>query len=281
MAWHEWPLIVFTVLAQTSVGAFLVLATMMLTKQLSLAAEKRLHQAMFGLWAIMGVGFLASIMHLGSPLRAMNALNMLGSSWLSNEIATGSAFFALGGMFWLLSVLKLGSVAIRKAFMVGAMLVGVAFMYAMTMVYMIDTVPTWYTPLTPAAFMITMLISGTALAQLLLSVAKHDSTVANKLLPIMGLVGMFAVVMVVMLLSSHLASIETSVTTALAVVPEHTSLQLTRIVLTVAAMVLWLLPMVQRKKVTVLPMAMAFTMIVVAELIGRGMFYGMHLSAGM
>ncbi|WP_318402940.1 DmsC/YnfH family molybdoenzyme membrane anchor subunit [Photobacterium leiognathi] len=281
MAWHEWPLIVFTVLAQTSVGAFLVLATMMLTKQLSLAAEKRLNQAMFGLWAIMGVGFLASVMHLGSPLRAMNALNMLGSSWLSNEIATGSAFFALGGMFWLLSVLKLGSVAIRKAFMVGAMLVGVAFMYAMTMVYMIDTVPTWYTPLTPAAFMITMLISGTALAQLLLSVAKHDSTVANKLLPIMGLVGMFAVVMVVMLLSSHLASIETSVTTALAVVPEHTSLQLTRIVLTVAAMVLWLLPVVQRKKVTVLPMAMAFTMIVVAELIGRGMFYGMHLSAGM
>ncbi|MCG3863560.1 MULTISPECIES: DmsC/YnfH family molybdoenzyme membrane anchor subunit [unclassified Photobacterium] len=281
MAWHEWPLIVFTVLAQTSVGAFLVLATMMLTKQLSLAAEKRLHQAMFCLWAIMGMGFLASIMHLGSPLRAMNALNMLGSSWLSNEIATGSAFFALGGMFWLLSVLKFGSVAIRKAFMVGAMLVGVAFMYAMTMVYMIDTVPTWYTPLTPAAFMITMLISGTALAQLLLSVAKHDSTVANKLLPIMGLVGMFAVVMVVMLLSSHLASIETSVTTALAVVPEHTSLQLTRIVLTVAAMVLWLLPVVQRKKVTVLPMAMAFTMIVVAELIGRGMFYGMHLSAGM
>ncbi|WP_318451774.1 DmsC/YnfH family molybdoenzyme membrane anchor subunit [Photobacterium leiognathi] len=281
MAWHEWPLIVFTVLAQTSVGAFLVLATMMLTKQLSLAAEKRLNQAMFGLWAIMGVGFLASVMHLGSPLRAMNALNMLGSSWLSNEIATGSAFFALGGMFWLLSVLKLGSVAIRKAFMVGAMLVGVAFMYAMTMVYMIDTVPTWYTPLTPAAFMITMLISGTALAQLLLSVAKHDSTMANKLLPIMGLVGMFAVVMVVMLLSSHLASIETSVTTALAVVPEHTSLQLTRIVLTVAAMVLWLLPVVQRKKVTVLPMAMAFIMIVVAELIGRGMFYGMHLSAGM
>lgn len=53
-----------------------------------------------------GVGFAASMLHLGSPLRAMNALNRLGASPLSNEIATGSLFFALGGLYWLLAVLN-------------------------------------------------------------------------------------------------------------------------------------------------------------------------------
>lgn len=281
MAWHEWPLIVFTVLAQTSVGAFLVLATMLLTKQLSTGAEARLHKAMFGLWAVMGLGFLASVMHLGSPLRAMNALNMLGSSWLSNEIASGSAFFALGGMFWLLSVLNKGSEAVRKALMVGAMVVGIVFMYAMTMVYMIDTVPTWYTNLTPAAFIVTMMVSGVALAQLLLAIANHDSQVAEKALPVIGLVSLFAVAIVVMQLSAYLGEIETSVTSALAVVPDYTSLQTTRLVLLSAGMALWLLPVIRRVQINVVPMLIAFVLILLSELIGRGVFYGMHLTAGV
>lgn len=281
MAWHEWPLIVFTVLAQTSVGAFLVLATMLLTKQLSTGAEARLHKAMFGLWAVMGLGFLASVMHLGSPLRAMNALNMLGSSWLSNEIASGSAFFALGGMFWLLSVLNKGSEAVRKALMVGAMVVGIVFIYAMTMVYMIDTVPTWYTNLTPAAFIVTMMVSGVALAQLLLAIANHDSQVAEKALPVIGLVSLFAVAIVVMQLSAYLGEIETSVTSALAVVPDYTSLQTTRLVLLSAGMALWLLPVIRRVQINVVPMLIAFVLILLSELIGRGVFYGMHLTAGV
>lgn len=45
----------------------------------------------------MGIGFLASVMHLGSPLRAFNSLNRIGASALSNEIASGALFFAVGG----------------------------------------------------------------------------------------------------------------------------------------------------------------------------------------
>lgn len=53
----------------------------------------------------MGLGFLASIMHLGSPMRAFNSLNRVGASALSNEIAAGSVFFAVGGIWWLVAVL--------------------------------------------------------------------------------------------------------------------------------------------------------------------------------
>ena len=51
---------------------------------------------------LMGIGFIASTMHLGSPLRAFNSLNRVGASSLSNEIASGAIFFAVGGIGWLL-----------------------------------------------------------------------------------------------------------------------------------------------------------------------------------
>ncbi|RJX71935.1 dimethylsulfoxide reductase [Vibrio sinensis] len=281
MAWHEWPLIVFTVLAQTSVGAFLVLSVLLLAKQFPSRTEQRLHKAMFGLWVVMGVGFLSSVMHLGSPFRAMNALNMVGSSWLSNEIAGGSMFFALGGLFWLLSIVRKGAEGVRKSLMLGAMAAGSFFMYSMIMVYMIDTVPTWYTGLTPAAFLLTMVVSGVALAHLLLTIAQHEVTPVNTVLPLLGLFAAFGVAISTSMLSVHLGGIQTSVTSALAIVPDLATLQFTRLAILSLGVVIWLVPVFVKKAPTVAPMAIAFVLILASELIGRGVFFGMHLSAGM
>ena len=54
----------------------------------------------------MGIGFMASVLHLGSPLRAFNSLNRVGASALSNEIAAGSIFlpWAVSGGWCRLSV---------------------------------------------------------------------------------------------------------------------------------------------------------------------------------
>ncbi len=281
MAWHEWPLIVFTVLAQTSVGAFLVLATLMLTKTLSEEAETRLHKAMFGLWSIMGAGFLASVMHLGSPLRAMNALNMLGSSWLSNEIASGSTFFAFGGFFWLLSIVNKGSATIRKGLMIAAMVAGLVFMYSMIMVYMIDTVPTWYTGLTPASFILTMVVSGFVLAHALLIISNNNSELSDKVLPVIGLIGAFATVVVVMLLSVYLGEVQTSAVDAFAIIPEYVSIQAARLILLLFAVFIWLVPVIYRKPISLKLISMVFVLVLLSELIGRSVFYGMHMTAGV
>jgi anaerobic dimethyl sulfoxide reductase subunit C (anchor subunit) len=53
---------------------------------------------MFGLWVLMGIGFIASTLHLGSPMRAFNSLNRVGASSLSNEIASGQ--FSLPSVGW-------------------------------------------------------------------------------------------------------------------------------------------------------------------------------------
>ncbi len=90
----------------------------------------------------MGLGFLASIMHLGLPMRAFNSLNRVGASALSNEIAAGSVFFAVGGIWWLVAVLGKMPPALGKVWLLVSMALGVAFIWAMTLVYQIDTVPT-------------------------------------------------------------------------------------------------------------------------------------------
>ena len=103
--WHEWPLVLFTVLGQCVAEATIVsgLGWMSLTDNSE--ARQRLVKRMVFLWLMMGVGFLASVLHLGSPLRAFNSLHRIGASALSNEIASGALFFAVGGFWWLLTIL--------------------------------------------------------------------------------------------------------------------------------------------------------------------------------
>lgn len=103
--WHEWPLVIFTVLGQCVVGALIVSGIGWFAAKND-ADRQRIVRGMFFLWLLMGVGFIASVMHLGSPLRAFNSLNRIGASGLSNEIAAGSIFLPLAdyGGWWQSSV---------------------------------------------------------------------------------------------------------------------------------------------------------------------------------
>ena len=117
----------------------------------------------------MGIGFIASMLHLGSPMRAFNSLNRVGASALSNEIASGSIFFAVGGIGWLLAMLKKLSPALRTLWLIVTMVLGVVFVWMMVRVYnSIDTVPTWYSIWTPMGFFLTMFMGGPLLGYLLL-----------------------------------------------------------------------------------------------------------------
>ncbi|XPE50128.1 DmsC/YnfH family molybdoenzyme membrane anchor subunit [Shigella flexneri] len=61
---------------------------------------------MFFLWLLMGIGFIASVVHSWNrPLQAFNSLKWIGASGLSNEIAASCIFFAVGGLWWLVAVI--------------------------------------------------------------------------------------------------------------------------------------------------------------------------------
>ena len=237
--WHEWPLMVFTVFGQCVVGGFIVLALALMTGKLSREQEQRVVGSMFGLWVLMGIGFIASTMHLGSPLRAFNSLNRVGASSLSNEIASGAIFFAVGGIGWLLAVCKKLPAGLRSLWLVVTMVLGVIFVWMMVRVYnTIDTVPTWYTVWTPLSFFLTLFIGGPLLGYLLLRVAGVDGW-ALRLLPVVSLLALLVSIMVVVMQGSELATIRSSVQQASALVPDYGLLMAWRVVLLALALACW------------------------------------------
>lgn len=277
--WHEWPLVLFTVLGQCVVGALIVCGAGWLAMKDDAAARQRLVRSMFFLWLVMGLGFLASIMHLGSPMRAFNSLNRIGASGLSNEIAAGSLFFAVGGLWWLIAVLGKMPPALGKLWLLVSMVLGIVFVWAMTRVYLIDTVPTWYTGYTTPAFFMTVLLSGPLFAALLLRASRV--TVNGTLFASISVLALLVSVAVIVLQGMSLATIHSSVQQASALVPDYASLQVWRVVLLAAGLGCWICPQVRRKEPHVAGLLLGLLLVLGGEIIGRGLFYGLHMTVGM
>lgn len=276
--WHEWPLVLFTVLGQCVAGALIVSGYGWLTTKDD-AVKQRIVRSMFFLWLVMGIAFLASVMHLGSPLRAFNSLNRIGASALSNEIASGSLFFAVGGLWWLVAFLGKMPATLGKIWLLLSMLLGLVFVYAMTNVYQIDTVPTWYNGYTTLVFFMTMLLSGPLFAALLLRAAGVSCSPAR--FAGISVLALLVTVAVVVLQGLSLGEIHSSVQNAGALVPDYASLQVWRILLLVAGLGCWICPLVRRKEPSVGGLALGLVSVLAGEIIGRGLFYGLHMTVGM
>jgi DMSO reductase anchor subunit len=279
MIFHEYSLIFFTVLAQTAVGAYILFAMRSLASGDS--SVERYKVPLFILWAVMGVGFLFSTTHLGSPLRAFNALNKVGSAWLSNEIFFGAAFFAVGGLQWLLNVIGKATPTINKIMSVITVGLGVVFMYAMVTVYMIDTVPTWHNQFTPLSYIMTIALGGLILWQWMASQAKDSSYNLERGAAILGLVllaGSLAVTVGKVML---LGDIQTSVAKASELVPNLNQYVIAQIVLLVAAMIIWVMPLINKTRLNPINMGVALVLFWASELLGRALFFSTHLTYGL
>lgn len=277
--WHEWPLVLFTVLGQCVVGAVIVMGLAWNSASNNSELQKKMVRSMFFIWVLMGIAFLASVMHLGSPLRAFNSLNRVGQSALSNEIASGSVFFAVGGFWWLLTVLKKMPLAIGRVWLAATMVLGLVFVWAMTRVYQIDTVPTWHNSYTTLSFFITVLLGGPLLGTLLLRAVGYSFH--NTKLVTLSVLALFVTVAIIVLQGSELVAIQSSVQRANALVPDYASLQVWRIALLALGLGCWICPLLRRIQPKTPGLLIAFILIVVGECIGRGIFYGLHMTVGM
>ncbi|KWZ99743.1 DMSO reductase, anchor subunit DmsC, partial [Citrobacter koseri] len=277
--WHEWPLVLFTVFGQCVVGALIVSGLGWFAAKDDAASRQRIVRGMFFLWVVMGLGFLASIMHLGSPFRAFNSLNRVGASALSNEIAAGSVFFAVGGFWWLVAVLGKMPEALGKIWLLVSMVLGVVFVWAMTRVYQIDTVPTWYNGYTTLAFFLTVFLSGPLFAALILRAARarfNGTTFAS-----ISVLALLVCAAVIIMQGMSLGAIHSSVQQASALVPDYGRLQVWRVVLLAAGLGCWICPLVRRKEPHVAGLLLGLILVLGGEIIGRGLFYGLHMTVGM
>ncbi|VVT49856.1 Anaerobic dimethyl sulfoxide reductase chain C (EC, anchor subunit [Kosakonia radicincitans] len=277
--WHEWPLVLFTVLGQCVAGGLIVSGIVWMNANDDRIGQVRIVRSQLLLWVLMGVGFIASMMHLGSPLRAFNSLNRVGASALSNEIAAGSLFFAVGGFWWLVSWLGKMPATLSRIWLAVSMLLGVLFVWAMTRVYQIDTVPTWHNGYTTAAFFLTMLMGGPLLAALLLRLAGIRFRASR--FAALSVAAFIASIAVVMLQSQQLGEIHSSVQQAIALVPDYAMLQVARLLLVALGLGCWICPLVMRKQPQVLILLLGIALVAAGEVIGRGLFYGLHMTVGV
>jgi len=281
MIFHEWSLIFFTVLAQTAVGGYLLVSARALMKGYAEDKVNSFKVPMFILWVIMGLGFVFSSTHLGSPLRAINAFNQLGIAWLSNEVFLGAAFFAVGGLQWLLSVLNKGGVALQKLLMLVAMVFGAMFMFAMINVYMINTVPTWNNIYTPLSFMMTMVVAGMLLAQFVIVLAKDSSFCLERTIAVLAVVAVMVSLVATVGKASLIGDVQSSIMKASELVDGLGCYLGIQVALLMLGLLVWLLPMLNKKQVNATNLSVALVLIVASELIGRGLFYSLHMTSGL
>ena len=130
---HHWPLFLFTLALQISVGGFLALAL------LSLRNEKNICKECVCMAAIAVFGTLCSLAHLGDMFGAYRALANVGSSWLSREVWLVSIF--TGFALWSAFQAKRG--AASTGVLITTALVGLLAVGASCAVYATTSMPQW------------------------------------------------------------------------------------------------------------------------------------------
>jgi Fe-S-cluster-containing dehydrogenase component/DMSO reductase anchor subunit len=162
----HWPLVIMLVLTQTAAGIFLA-ATIAAGAGASITAL-----ASTG-FAILNVGLIASVLHLGQPLKAWRAFLGWRKSWLSREII---AFNLFAGMA--ISSLAISFTATKgwlpngtpfvPAVTGAAALAGLAAVFTSAMVYVDTKRPLWCARISFGNFYGTALLLGATVAAVVL-----------------------------------------------------------------------------------------------------------------
>ncbi|MBC7560101.1 MAG: dimethyl sulfoxide reductase anchor subunit [Dermatophilaceae bacterium] len=303
---RELPLVIFTLIAQMSVGSFVVLGLIHLFggRAGRDVIDKVSDPALYAIGPILVVGLLASMMHLGTPIRAINALRHLDSSWLSREILFGLLFAAIGGAFAFTQWFKWLTPRLRQALAGLAAVVGLSLIWSMTMVYLLPTVPAWDSWATPARFFATTFLLGSLAVGAALVITADvrrrrgaaadeasDQVIMSSLRGItIGAIAMLGIEFVVLplylgqLATDGSAAATGSVNALVTTYGAYAVAQLVLVFLGVALLGVFLSRLAKRfstaRVLAIAPVA-AFVLVFTGEIIGRMLFYASYARVGL
>lgn len=165
----ELPLILFTLCMQAAIGTMVF---MMIAKLMQKNQEYKLAAMVAAVLSIIGV--VASLAHLGSPLKALNSLANIGSSWLSREVLFSGTFMGLAILYAVILYVKPKLKAVLNTLGWTASIVGLLDVFMMAKVYTWSSVPAWQGTNAFVDFYATMIVLGIAML-FLTSVTKLDN----------------------------------------------------------------------------------------------------------
>jgi anaerobic dimethyl sulfoxide reductase subunit C (anchor subunit) len=169
----ESSLVVFSIFVQTAVGTFVALCILLcgITLRAGLIFPSDLvYKTMLIVGLLLALSIAASFFHLGSPRIAWRSITNLRSSWLSREILFLILFTGAGGISMLFLSWEIGMIKIRFAIAIMTIVFGLILIYCMARVYMIRTIPSWNTWVTPVSFYLTVFMLGTLVVGVVLSI---------------------------------------------------------------------------------------------------------------
>jgi anaerobic dimethyl sulfoxide reductase subunit C (anchor subunit) len=160
---RDWALIIFTIFAQMSVGSFLVLGVIHFfarRKAGEAQADLLSDVALYAIGPVLVLGMVASVFHLGHFINAPRAVTNVATSWLSREILCGVLFAITGAIFAFLQWKKIATSTVRFVVALIAAVIGLALVYSISNVYLLQTEPIWNTFATPLSFFTTTFLLG-------------------------------------------------------------------------------------------------------------------------
>ena len=160
----ELPMILFTVITQLCVGMFVVLGVVQLigsTRYSAKAVDRLADPALLAIGPAMILGLLVSMLHMHDVGNMFNVIRHWQSSWLSREILFGVSFAALGFLFCVMQILKLGGVRLRQLVALLTAALGIGLVVSQAQIYYsLPTVPAWSSWFTWVQFFGTALMLG-------------------------------------------------------------------------------------------------------------------------
>jgi anaerobic dimethyl sulfoxide reductase subunit C (anchor subunit) len=177
---HYFSLLLFTFTGQAAIGMILIRP---LTNHLTADTShgKLTFTTDHLVSGLLVFALATAFFHLGSPLRAVYALNNLTRSPLSMEIASLAVLMALSlatSWFAYKSLDNRLARSIPYVSIAGALIL----LLTMTSVYMLPSVPSWFNLNTPLAFVLTTISAGSALAAIML--CRNHGAVALRIMAI-------------------------------------------------------------------------------------------------
>ena len=298
MATRDWALVVFTLLTQAAVGAFLTLQVLQFLAARGGAGDGdpgKPNRAAAGsgvtleahavVLAVLSVGLLAALLHLSTPLQAARAVVNFSSSWLSREIVFGSLFAALLAVLVAVERRPRAVAGTRGWLSWGAAAAGVAFLYCQTAIYLLPAQPAWNSLATPVAF------GGSALSLGILGVAVGFVAADRRTLRGLALAAIVVLALELVMLPLHLLSLAgdgspAAAASAARLTGDYGGVLLLRLgLLCVAAATLGGVFLSSRRpsghRLAATLTGAAFCIVLVSELCGRFLFYAMQVRVGI
>lgn len=303
---REWALVVFTILTQMSVGAFLVLGVVHFFVSRKAGIEEADHMSDRALVAViitLGLGMLASLLHLGNPMNAPKAILNIASSWLSREILLGVIFAVIAVVFVAMQWFKIGTSSLRNVIAWIAAIVGIALVYSQAEIYMLVTQPSWNTFATPISFFTTTLLLGVLaigaalVTNYVIYQSRNPESVEIQYDLLRGTIRWIAIASVILLgielivLPVYLALLSTGGAAALAslgmIAGKYNLVFILRILLGftgAGALTIFIFrnaSIVDKKRFVTLHAFIAFGLVLIAEVLGRFIFYATQFKIGV